>query len=100
MIVINNLNLILALVAGILLGLIFFGGLWLTIQKGLYSKRPVLWFAGSLLLRTVIALTGFYFIGRSGWQRLLVCLLGFVIARLVVKRFIPEVRETIHAPNA
>jgi F1F0 ATPase subunit 2 len=46
------LNLILALVAGFLLGAFFFGGLWWTVQKGLSSRRPELWFLGSLLLRT------------------------------------------------
>ncbi len=55
------LNLILALVAGFLLGAFFFGGLWWTVQKGLSSKRPELWFLGSLLLRTITAVAGFYF---------------------------------------
>ena len=44
------LNLILALAAGFLLGVIFFGGLWWTVQKGLSSRRPAFWFLGSLLL--------------------------------------------------
>jgi heme A synthase len=35
-----------------LLGVIFFGGLWWTVRKGLSSKRPALCFFGSLLLRT------------------------------------------------
>jgi F1F0 ATPase subunit 2 len=30
-------------------------------------------------------LTGFYFVAQGRWQRLLLCLFGFVIARLVVK---------------
>ena len=80
----ETLILVLALVAGVLLGAIFFGGLWWTIQKGVSSKRPALWFFGSLLLRTSIALVGFYFIARGHWERLLVCLLGFVMARLIV----------------
>jgi F1F0 ATPase subunit 2 len=81
------LSLVLALVTGILLGAMFFGGLWWTVQKGVSSKRPALWFFGSLLLRMSIALAGFYFVGRGHWERLLVCLLGFVIARLIVTRF-------------
>jgi F1F0 ATPase subunit 2 len=52
-------------VAGVLLGAIFFGGLWWTVRKGVSSKRPALCFFGSLLLRTSIALAGFYFVGRS-----------------------------------
>ena len=80
----ETLILVLALATGILLGAIFFGGLWWTVQKGVSSNRPALWFFGSLLLRTSIALVGFYFIARGHWERLLVCLLGFVMARLIV----------------
>jgi F1F0 ATPase subunit 2 len=79
--------LVLALVAGISLGALFFGGLWWTIRKGVSSKQPALWFFGSLLLRMSIALTGFYLVGRGHWERLLVCLLGFLIARLIVTQF-------------
>jgi len=38
------------------------------------------------VLRTGITRGGFYFIARGHWERLLVCLLGFVVARLVVMR--------------
>ena len=55
-----------ALVAGVLLGAFFFGGLWWTVRKGLSSKRVALWFLGSLLLRMSVTLTGFYVI--SGRQ--------------------------------
>jgi len=75
----------LASAAGAGLGAIFFGGLWWTVRKGLASKQPALWFFCSLLLRMSIVLAGFYFVGLGHWQRLLVCLLGFVLARFVVQ---------------
>jgi F1F0 ATPase subunit 2 len=78
--------LILALGAGVLIGAMFFGGLWWTVQKGVSSKQPALWFFLSLLLRMSITLVGFYFIGRGHWERLLVCMLGFIIARFIVNR--------------
>jgi len=81
---IETLNLLPAWAAGVLLGAVFFGGLWWTVRKGLSSKHPALWFLGSLLLRTSIAVTGFYFVASGHWERLLVCLLGFVMARHVV----------------
>jgi F1F0 ATPase subunit 2 len=80
----ESLTLGLAGVAGAALGAIFFGGLWWTVRKSVFSPRPALWFLGSMLLRMSIALAGFYVIGRGHWDRLLVCLLGFVMARLVV----------------
>ena len=75
-----------ALAAGLLLGAFFFGGLWWTVIKGVSSPRPALWFFGSMLLRTGVTLAGFYIVGRDDWQRWVVCLLGFVLARVVVKR--------------
>jgi F1F0 ATPase subunit 2 len=78
--------LFLALMAGVLLGAMFFGGLWWTVQKGISSKQPAIWFSGSLLLRMSIVLAGFYFVSGGHWERLLMCLLGFVIARFIVTR--------------
>jgi F1F0 ATPase subunit 2 len=102
----ETLTLILAWVAGGALGAIFFGGLWWTVRKGVSSQRPALWFFGSRLLRMSIALAGFYFVGRGHWERLVVCLLGFVMARLTVtwltrptgEKYTPLAQEASHAP--
>ena len=80
-------SLILASLAGILLGAVFFGGLWWTVRKGLSSQLAALWFSGSLLIRTGIALMGFYFVSHGEWPKLLACLLGFLLARFGVTRF-------------
>jgi F1F0 ATPase subunit 2 len=82
----ETVSLVLAAIAGLLLGGIFFGGLWWTVRKGLTAKQPALWFLGSLVLRTSIVLLGFYFVGGGQWQRLLACLLGFMLARVLVIR--------------
>lgn len=94
-----------ALVAGVLLGGFFFGGLWWTVRKAVSSRQPALWFLGSMLLRTGIVLSGFYFVSEGDWKRLLASLLGFIIARLVVTRLIrvaqqPDqlARKAGHAP--
>jgi F1F0 ATPase subunit 2 len=80
-------TLILALLAGVALGAIFFGGLWWTVRFGLSSAHPAVCFLGSYLLRTAVSLAGFYFVSRGDWRKLLACLLGFFIARLLVTRF-------------
>ena len=82
----NFLTLAIVMVEGVGLGAIFFGGLLWTVRKGVLSKHPALWFFGSLLLRTSITLVGFYFAGREHWERWLACLLGFVVARIIVTR--------------
>jgi F1F0 ATPase subunit 2 len=78
-------SLALAVAAGVLLGAIFFGGLWWTVIRAVSYQRPALWFFGSMLARTSITLAGFYFVGGKDWERWLLCLLGFVLARIVVK---------------
>lgn len=80
------LHLIPVLMTGVLLGVIFFGGLWWTVQKGFSAKHTGLWFSGSLLLRMSLVLAGFYFVSEGHWERLLVCLSGFFTARLIVTR--------------
>ncbi len=84
----DTVMLVLAGGAGVLLGTIFFGGLWWTVRKGVSSPRPALWFLGSLLVRTGIVVAGFYVVSDGRWQRLVAALLGFVIARLLVTRLI------------
>ena len=100
------LNLATALLAGALLGAFFFGGLWWTVQKGATSERPALWFAGSLLLRTGAILAGFYFVSEGHWSKLVACLLGFVIARVIVVKRLTQMptanptRLTKESPGA
>jgi F1F0 ATPase subunit 2 len=73
------------LAAGLLLGAFFFGGLWWTVTNGVSSPRPALWFFTSMLLRMNVTLAGFYFVGGVEWRRWLLCLIGFVLARLAMK---------------
>jgi F1F0 ATPase subunit 2 len=102
----ETLTLVLACAVGGVLGMIFFGGLWWTVRKGLSSQRPALWFFGSLLLRMGIVLAGLYFVGGGRWERLVLCLVGFVMARLVVTWLtrpsgddhIRPAQEASHAP--
>ena len=97
---------VLALMMGGLLGAIFFGGLWWTVRKSLSSQRPALWVFGSLMLRIGITMAGFYFVAGGHWERLLLCLLGFIMARLAViglTRSLEEskphpLQEAKHAP--
>ena len=86
------------LMVGFLLGGLFFGGLWWTVQKGLASQNPVLWFFGSTLLRMGFAVTGFYFTSRNDWRKFVLCLIGFMIARVVVTRFMRTTNKDLHAP--
>ena len=84
---------ILAFIGGLLLGTIFFGGLWLTVRKLVISKIPAILFLGSFLLRVSITLIGFYYISSGSWQRLLICVAGFITARYSVIYFTKSNKE-------
>ncbi len=90
--------LLLAGAAGIILGTIFFGGLWWTVRRGMASSRAGLWFSISLLLRIAIALSGLYLIGGRDWRRLVLCLAGFALARLAVLSLTLQPAKATHAP--
>ncbi len=93
------LMLMVAGLAGLFLGAIFFGGLWWTIRKGLASLHPARWFFGSLIVRLAVTLAGFYLIGKGDWHRLVGCLLGFIAARLLVSWFLRSSAEKSNIPN-
>ena len=75
---------LLAGLAGAALGTFFFGGLWWTVPRTLGSDRSMWWHFGGLLLRMAVTLIGFYAVGAGQWQRLVACLVGFVLARVIV----------------
>ena len=82
----ESMSLVFALLAGALLGVFFFAGLWWTVRRLESSKHVALLFLGSMFLRTSVVILGFYFILGDNWQRLLAGLLGFIIARIIVTR--------------
>jgi F1F0 ATPase subunit 2 len=86
-----------AVMAGFLLGAMFFGGLWWTVQSTISSQRTALWLLGSLLLQTSIALAGFLFVSGGHWQRSLACLLGFSFAGFAVMRLADRSITPAHA---
>ncbi len=95
----NDLSLLFSLLSGVLLGAGFFGGLWWTVQRVMSSERVALWIFGSLFLRTVIVLAGFYLTCGDDWQRWLAAVLGFGLARVVVTRITRITRPDTETPE-
>lgn len=87
-------TLAIAAVAGYLLGVMFFGGLWWTIQRLATARHPGLIMTASLVLRMGLLLGGFYFVLGDDWLRLLACLVGLLIAR---RQWMHHVRQTMEA---
>ena len=84
----SALALVPALVAGAALGAIYFGGLWWTVRRAGSFRRPAFSMLASVIVRMSVALGGFYLVAGGSWQRLLLCLLGFVAGRAAVSRLV------------
>ncbi len=81
------LNMVMAFIAGLALGMFFFGGLFFTVRKAVNAKIPAIWFFTSFFLRVSVVMLGFYYISPAGWQPLVISVLGFIVARLVVTKY-------------
>ena len=79
---------LLVICAGLALGAIFYGGLWLTVRSLPTARNPVLLTLASFWIRTLLVLAGFLLLARSNWLNALICLLGFVMGRIVVSRYL------------
>lgn len=81
-----RLELFLFVLAGALLGALFFGGLWWTVNRLPGARRPTLLVLASFGIRTAAVLAGCYLILVSGgivvWPRFLAALGGFLMVRI------------------
>ena len=82
-----------ALISGFIFGIIFFGGLWLTVKKSLGTPYAALWFLASSVIRTAIVLTGFYFVASGSLPRILISVAGFVTGRFLVLWFTKQLEQ-------
>lgn len=73
-----------AMQAGLGLGFIYFGGLWLTVRQAVRSSHPSILLMGSFVLRAGLTLGGIYLVGGGRVGQILFCLVGFVLMRLVL----------------
>lgn len=69
---------------GIILGILYFGGLYLTVQKINTVKTPALLMTLSLILRMGLLIGAFFYIAKSGFKDILFALVGVILARLVM----------------
>lgn len=84
----DGLEMGIALISGVMVGLLYFAGLWLTVSRLPVARYPALLVLGSFLLRTLIALAGFYLVMAGSLFNLLACLVGFILARTLTLRIL------------
>lgn len=81
---------------GVLLGIVYFGGLWLTVQRIERANHPVAILAASFIVRLGLVLVGFYLISDGRIERLVACLAAFFLTRLlIVKRVEPAPERNV-----
>jgi len=78
--------LLLAFVAGLGLGLFYFGGLWLTVRRLPAARQPALLALGSMLARTVVVVAVLWLLLGLGVERLLAGVAGFLVMRTALVR--------------
>jgi F1F0 ATPase subunit 2 len=74
--------------AGIFAGLFYHIGLWWTVKALPSSPRPTLLSIGSFYIRMGITLCVFYLVMNNSWERLAVCLLGFLVVKYTMMRML------------
>ena len=88
----------LGFISGLVLGLLYFGGLWWTLERLPRQARPKLWLTKSYIIRVALALSGFFLIMRQSVMALFFCLFGFFIMRwLMLKKLSVDQRNKGHA---
>lgn len=83
----TTMNFVAAGIAGIVIGVFFFGGLQWTLRNYLNSSYAGIFLTISMLIRMGFAVVGFYFVGQGEWRQILVCLVGFLISRTLILKF-------------
>lgn len=73
-----------ALALGAALGLVFFGGLWLTLQRLPRSSNPFLLTMGSLAVRTAVVLAGFWILTHGEPLPVIAALMGFIAVQMLM----------------
>lgn len=76
-------NLIYPFIAGFILGVFYFGGLWFTVQRLPHLDNPALWAFVSFGFRLIVVLIGFYMIMGRSWENGVAALVGFILVRVL-----------------
>lgn len=76
---------------GVLLGSLYFGGLWLTVRRATRWRYAGLAMMASLLIRLALVGAGLYVLADGQWQRYVAALPGLMLARWWwVRRMAPQ----------
>ena len=87
---------LLYLLIGLGLGILYFGGLWLTIKNMNQVRSPIVLTLGSFVLRTGAVFLVLIYVARQGdWGNILILLAGFITARIFLSRRIRKQKNRL-----
>ena len=75
-----------SLLAGMAIGLFYFGGLWWTVRRLPDVRRPALWTLSSYLIRMGAGVGAIFLVSGGRWERILILLAGFLAVRFLMVR--------------
>ena len=94
-------SLVFAIVVGVALGALYFGGLWLTVRHLPTMRHPAIWMTASLVMRMAVILTVLYFLSDGHWGKLLAGVAGMLVVRIILlHRVRVETKKDILAREA
>jgi F1F0 ATPase subunit 2 len=79
-------GLALPFLAGVGIGALYFGTLWLVVRRLNRLARPAVWLGVTGILRLLVALGLFALLVDGQWARLVAALVGFLAVRVVLTR--------------
>ena len=79
-------HLLTSLTAGMILGIVYFRGLWQTVLRLPDFRRPAWSMSWSFVARVGIVMSGFYFIMDGHLERLAMAMAGFILVRQTLVR--------------
>lgn len=84
---------------GAVLGLIFYGGLWLTVDRLPTARHPVWLTLSSFWVRAGVVIFGLLLVIKGGWQHGLIVVVGFTAARFSFSRYLIPLPRGRNANN-
>lgn len=81
-------GLVVAFIAGIFAGFVFFGGLWLTVKRVVVDQQPALLMLASMIVRVVLVMSIFYLTSDGDLMRVFASLAGFIVVRFIMIRLL------------
>jgi F1F0 ATPase subunit 2 len=92
----NSAQLLLSFLTGVIVGGLYFGGLWYTVRRLPTTRHPALLAVGSFTLRLALLLAAIYFLTTTHWSSVFSALAGILLARtLLIRRWGPEKRTEV-----